>query len=444
MKEEFFGFYSPTTNEINKSWEDGIFVFDANTLLNLYRYSNSTRKDFLLVLEKLKDKLFMPHQVGLEYQTNRINVIEILSNSYDSLEKDIKEIFENQFKNQVNKFKRHPSISIDAILKLQEDFLKKIKSELEKQRKAHPDFTTEDGVLNQLTEIYKGKVGKAFSKEELQKIYSEGKARYEQQIPPGYKDLETKRKRGEQHVYGDLIIWKEVINFARKEKKLIIFVTDDRKEDWWTIENGKTIRAREELIKEFYDLTGLRILIYSADNFLQFAKQRNLVSQIKDTSIVEVKEIRKADEDYKNIIDWIKSEKNFVSQWNDVLKKYNNHMVSIPPGSGWNDIFKKYNNNVIDPTSTWNDLLRENENLREVINPSSTWRDLLKEYDNFGALTGSTTVWNEPNIGIKDSSNESNFQGEGNIDINQDNFADKEKKETSSKIRIRKSRSKKE
>lgn len=308
MKQEFFGFYDPTKEEIENSWKTGAFVFDANVLLNLYRYSDSTRKDFLTTITKLEDKLFMPYQVGLEFHSNRLTVIESLSNSYYNLHSAIKEIFEKNLKNQLNQFIRHPSIDIGSIQKLHDEFLKKMVAELEKQKKSHPDFITKDDVLNQLTDTYKGKVGKQHSKEELKKIFAEGKERYEQSIPPGYKDLEAKRKRGDQHIYGDLIIWKEIIAYAIKEKRHIVFVTDDRKEDWWTIENGKTVRPREELIKEFYDITGKRILVYNADSFLQFAKQRKLAIKIKETSISEVKEVRKVDETYLQLSDAFNSE----------------------------------------------------------------------------------------------------------------------------------------
>ena len=86
MKKEFIGYYHPTADETNASWENGTFVFDANVLLNLYRYSESTRKDFISVLKKLKEKLFLPHQVGLEFHSNRLNVIRGLEQSYKALE----------------------------------------------------------------------------------------------------------------------------------------------------------------------------------------------------------------------------------------------------------------------------------------------------------------------------------------------------------------------
>ncbi|MFO0358824.1 MAG: PIN-like domain-containing protein [Sphingobacteriaceae bacterium] len=302
MKKEFIGYYNPSDKEISDAWNKGTFAFDANTLLNLYRYSENTRKDFLSALKAIKQKLFLPHQAALEFHSNRIGVIEGIGHSYDNLYKIFENNFEKNLEPQINQFKKHPVISIDQINKLHSEFLKKISSELEKQRKNHPDFKTKDEVLDQLTELFESATGKEFTKEELIKIYTEGKERYAEGIPPGYKDLENKKKKGDRHVYGDLIIWKELIAYAKKEKKSLLLITDDRKEDWWNIENGKTIRPREELIKEFFDLTGIRILIYNADNFLYYAKEKKLVPKLKDETIKEVKEIRLSDENLNKFI----------------------------------------------------------------------------------------------------------------------------------------------
>lgn len=151
-------------------------------------------------------------------------------------------------------------------------------------------------LLDEITKLFDTKIGNGFSKEDLKKFYAEGKDRYADFIPPGFSDQEAKKKKGDRHIYGDLLIWKELIQFTKQEKKPLIFVTDDRKEDWWTIENGKTIRPREELVKEFHDSTGIRILIYNADTFLKFAKERKLIPRIKESTIKEVNSIRVSDE----------------------------------------------------------------------------------------------------------------------------------------------------
>ncbi|HKC68817.1 MAG TPA: PIN domain-containing protein [Bacteroidia bacterium] len=302
MKKEFIGYYNPTEKEINDAWKNGAFAFDTNTLLNLYRYTELTRKDFLSSLKTVKERLFLPHQAALEFHSNRLGVIDGIEYAYSNLQKVFEENFEKILIPQINSFKKHPSIIIENISKLHSEFLKKLATELDKQKKNHPDFKTKDEVLDRLTELFENSTGKEFSKEELKKIFIEGKERYSENIPPGFKDLANKQKKGERHIYGDLIIWKELINYSKKEKKPLIFVTDDRKEDWWTIENGKTIRPREELIKEFFDLTGIRILIYNADHFLQYAKEKKLVPKLNDNTIKEVKEIRVSDEKlYSNI-----------------------------------------------------------------------------------------------------------------------------------------------
>ncbi len=36
MRDLFPGYYRPTEEEFAKMWQEGIFVFDANVLLNIY------------------------------------------------------------------------------------------------------------------------------------------------------------------------------------------------------------------------------------------------------------------------------------------------------------------------------------------------------------------------------------------------------------------------
>jgi hypothetical protein len=296
MKKKFIGFYNPTNKEIEKAWSKGFFAFDANTLLNLYRYTDNTRKDFLGALQTIKDRLFLPYQAAYEYHNNRLDVIEGMEKSHDDLFRMFSENFDNKLKSQINQYKKHPSISVDKIEKLHTDFLNNLKKELETQKTKHPNFKTTDNVSDELNGLFEdSSVGEPFSKTDLKKIYEEGEVRYAEKIPPGYEDLSDKQKKSKQHIYGDLIIWKELLNFAKTKKLPLIFITDDRKEDWWVKQNGKTIRPREELIKEFHDITGIRILIYNADSFLSFAKERKLLPKLKEKTIEEVKSIRNSD-----------------------------------------------------------------------------------------------------------------------------------------------------
>ncbi|GEN72916.1 PIN-like domain-containing protein [Chryseobacterium lathyri] len=295
MKNEFIGFYNPTKEETELSWNEGIFCFDANSILNLYRYTESTRVDFLNALKSLQSRIFIPYQAAYEFHTNRLSVINGVKSTYNDVNNFYHKCFEENINNLLNQFKKHPALNLDSIKNLNDEFLSKISIELKAQKNTHPDFESDDSILYSITEIFENSIGKDSSESELSDIYKDGKIRYEKKIPPGYKDLE-KKKKGERNIYGDLIIWKQLIEYTKRAKKPIIFVTDDRKEDWWTIEGGKTIRPREELIKEFYDLTDIRILIYNTDSFLHFAKERKLLPEITDKTLEEIKEIRVSDE----------------------------------------------------------------------------------------------------------------------------------------------------
>ena len=85
-----------------------------------------------------------------------------------------------------------------------------------------------DSIFNDITNIYDGKVGENYNEEQLEKIYQEGKRRYEQKIPPGYCDENDKKNRSKQEIFGDLIIWKQILDKSKSESKNIIFVSKNR------------------------------------------------------------------------------------------------------------------------------------------------------------------------------------------------------------------------
>ncbi len=74
MKNLFPGYYRPTDEQLKKNFEEGVFCFDTNVLLNLYRFTAPSREELLSILQhqKIKDRVWLPHQVALEYHENRI------------------------------------------------------------------------------------------------------------------------------------------------------------------------------------------------------------------------------------------------------------------------------------------------------------------------------------------------------------------------------------
>ena len=70
-----------------------------------------------------------------------------------------------------------------------------------------------------------------------------------------------------------------------------MFVTDDRKEDWWERFKGKVIRPRPELIQEICEQTGVKFYMYQTDPFMEQAS-KHLRRKVKQNAIDEVKNIR--------------------------------------------------------------------------------------------------------------------------------------------------------
>jgi hypothetical protein len=305
VKKEFPGYYKPTNEEYKKIWDTCDFVFDANVLLNLYRYTEGTRQALISILESVKDRIWIPHQAALEYHRNRIKVIKKQEDAYKNV-KDILSSCFNKIKNdleQVYKNGRHPLISCDDFLNKLTKYFEEYKSDIDKLEGKHPNLIFEDPIKNNLTGLFEGRVCDPLKTEEEQRIIKEGEGRYKKEIPPGYKDNHKESPER----YGDLILWFQIINHAKKRNKPIIFITDDRKEDWWYRPYDKTIGPRPELINEIVFMANIQFYMYSADPFMKRAGQY-LDHKVNDQAIKEVENIRKYDEKLTDVISQIAKE----------------------------------------------------------------------------------------------------------------------------------------
>lgn len=51
--------------------EDTLVIFDTNTMLNIYRYSEETKDISIDAMDKIKNNIWIPYQVGLEFNLRR-------------------------------------------------------------------------------------------------------------------------------------------------------------------------------------------------------------------------------------------------------------------------------------------------------------------------------------------------------------------------------------
>ncbi len=249
-----------TEAEKQDLWNHATIVFDTNVFLNLYRYTSKTRELLLLAFEGFKDRLWMPNHIAHEFMKNRSGIIWEANHHYETLNSEAHKFIElcrSELKIDTD----------DTELSELEKHLKEwIKTA--KQKNLLVSKPNDDKILETLLELFDGKVGTAFSDEEMKGIEQEGKVRYSGKIPPGYKDSEKQKGNIVNNAYGDLIVWKEIINYASSQKTDIILVTNDQKEDWWEILHNQTLGPRIELKREFQKETSQRFHMYSMKAFI--------------------------------------------------------------------------------------------------------------------------------------------------------------------------------
>lgn len=138
-----------------------------------------------------------------------------------------------------------------------------------------------DFLINKLSEVFSTCVLPTLTQEELENIYTEGLSLYLDEVPPGYKDADKDKKgilknpkggtikEDSQNVFGDLVIWREILKYATANSVDVVFVSNDVKDDWICEICNEKHGPRIELLEEFYKKTGgHRILIYSFEQFV--------------------------------------------------------------------------------------------------------------------------------------------------------------------------------
>lgn len=271
-----------TDEEKEKLWNNAVFVFDTNILLSCYRFSKLLSKSILDAIETVKERIWMPKQVAVEFAKNRYCIMLQNEEKLAKLNKNISDIIA-EIKSSVSRNESANDNKQSAAIKKIENALKDGVN-LFKKNSIMFDSSRKENVLVKILDLFKGKVGEGFDSQTLEELSKEAENRYEKKVPPGYKD-----KGKDENQYGDFLLWKEIIGYARANKRDIIFVTEDQKEDWFWRKDGKTIGPRYELKREFYNETNQELLMYSLTSFLEHTSKAN----DKKMNLKEIEEISK-------------------------------------------------------------------------------------------------------------------------------------------------------
>ncbi len=270
-------------NIIDEFLKNGtIIVFDTNVWLDIYRVLPDEIANTLTLLNKdaIKNKLFIPSFVNTEFLKQYHSLISEHNLIVEKVKSQLKDTiagFKIKTLGNVEQIRERHRVPIDEIVKkLESKFgeLNKIADEFLEYNDTQ-NILDDEGIVDRVKsffeEIYNTQKIDCLNKDELFEIFTEGEQRYKNKIPPGYMDKSKNEKGG--FIYGDLIIWKEIVKYAKEQELNVLFVTNDVKEDWFD-ENG----FHSKLVGEFERETNHKIIGLMGYEFYNYAKNKYLTA----------------------------------------------------------------------------------------------------------------------------------------------------------------------
>ncbi|CTQ48763.1 PIN-like domain-containing protein [Jannaschia donghaensis] len=346
---------SPT--DFKRVWDEALFVFDTNVLLNLYRYHSSTRDQLLDAIGKLSDRIWIPHHVALEFQRKRLIVIadqnkrfsevrNLISKTQEKIQSDLGELQLERRHSLID-----PAPLIEGISQVAENFLEKL-NVIEGNQQT---LNGKDTLKEKIEQLFENRVGSPMpNQESVEALYKKAENRYAKEIPPGYLD-QNKSKDGLDHFihggieyksrYGDYLIWHQILEYAKQnDTETLVFVTDDAKDDWWLkikMDGPKTIGPRPELVEEALLEGNISSFhMYKPEGFLRHTKDhlkaevsKETLDEVRNVSRVRVEGARSANKAFqrheiveRSVYHWLRNrfesiEPNFGSGFPDFTAK---------------------------------------------------------------------------------------------------------------------------
>lgn len=298
----FAGFLNFDEEHSAEALRKGLVVPDTNVLLNLYKYNEATRQDMLRALSSAGNRLFIPHQVLVEFWRNRRRVLNEHRDSilkiHDSLLKVPERV--QQELDRYRRITRDENDALEAGLSQLAADTKNLAAVVEAALSEVVDPaapTADDPVLKALGELARGCVQPRPDDDDWAALTAEGLRRAQDQIPPGYLDAD---KDKDEYAAGDFLVWEAATTEAIRRKVPLVVVTGDVKEDWWSRSRGDLMGARPELVDEFQARGGRSVVLMQPTTFLRVARDYLRVEvapkSIEDAEDVASKSLDDTDE----------------------------------------------------------------------------------------------------------------------------------------------------
>jgi len=253
--------------------DESYVVLDTNSLLVPYATSkeslNQIQSTYTTLVEQ--KRLIIPGQVAREFVNNRANKIVELYQQISQKQDYIKLPTSGGKYPLLESLPDYQElIQVGKELKEKADQYRKVVRKLLEHIEG---WNWDDPV----SKIYSDLFGQGvvidleLDEQEKEEIENQLDIKNRHKLPPGYKDY-SKDDKG----IGDLLIWRTILHIGKNNKKSVIFVSGDEKQDWWYRSANKALYPRYELVDEFrrysegqaFHIIGLSSLLemYGADD----------------------------------------------------------------------------------------------------------------------------------------------------------------------------------
>ncbi|GAA1628343.1 hypothetical protein GCM10009733_026360 [Nonomuraea maheshkhaliensis] len=288
LRELFPGYFPPDKDAIGNVMTSGLVVFDTNPLLDAYKLTGTARIEFLASMRALDDRLWIPHQVGLEFLRNRSSVIDYSSGFPARFRKAAGDLHK-----EVQQLKDHRGLKDEDVKRIKQDIDAAITAILD----AHTELYAfgvnksvaidKDPVFKEIEQIIARKVGPPLPNIDMaMKI---GKQRLKEKIPPGYSDAPEK---GEEGALGDYFVWAQTLIEAKQRGLPVLLVTNETKADWIRTEGSFKRGPRPELVDEMLREAGQPFQLMNVRSFLFHAGQ-HLSATVSESTIKQAESVQR-------------------------------------------------------------------------------------------------------------------------------------------------------
>jgi hypothetical protein len=291
LRNAFPGYFPPNDELLERFLTVGVVVLDANALLDTYKFTGTARREFLDALRALDDRLFIPHQVALEFMRNRATVIKAGCAFPSKFREAAKKLH-----SEVQALKEHRRLQDEEVSGIKSAIDAAIEDILKRHADLYDDGVTldksveYDPVFKEIEQITEGKVGPPFAKrDEMAKV---GNQRFKEKIPPGYSDHDKEAHKA----LGDYFLWEQTIIKASERQLPVLIVSNENKEDWVRKEDRHVRGPRPEMVDELLVRASQPFHLVNVKTFLTYARTY-LRAKVSDSTIEQAESVGKQAEE---------------------------------------------------------------------------------------------------------------------------------------------------